>query len=147
MTTINFYELTTSPFEKVLPPLLQKILESGGRAIVLADADKVDEVDKYLWTFGQTAFLPHATFKDENLPRQPVVIRCDEDNQNSATYVVVTNEKILSSAANYEKCADIFDGTIPDKLSGAKNRMSQYKSLGYEVNHFRQKDKSWEKIM
>ena len=36
MTEINFYHLTFSPLERALPKLLERTLEGGKRALVLA---------------------------------------------------------------------------------------------------------------
>ena len=51
MTEINFYHLTFSPLERALPKLLERTLEGGKRALVLAASEaRVDALNSQLWT-------------------------------------------------------------------------------------------------
>jgi len=40
MTEIGFYHLQRSPLERALPKLLEKVLEAGKRAVVVARSDE-----------------------------------------------------------------------------------------------------------
>ena len=53
-----FYHLEASTLEGVLPGLLEKTLEKGWRALVKMPEDKLAELDNFLWTFRDDAFLP-----------------------------------------------------------------------------------------
>ena len=62
MTEIAFYHLEKSPLEQVLPKLLEKTLEAGKRALVLAGSEeRVEALAGLLWTYSQGAWLPHGT--------------------------------------------------------------------------------------
>ena len=46
MTEVGFYHLTATPLERVLPKLLEKVLESGLRAVILAGSQaRIDDLD------------------------------------------------------------------------------------------------------
>ena len=50
MTEILFYHLHRQPLERVLPPLLEKSLERGWRAVVQASSEeRIEALDAHLW--------------------------------------------------------------------------------------------------
>ena len=55
MTEIGFYHLTRSKLQEALPRLLARVLDAGGRGLILcADAERARALDAALW-------LPAAT--------------------------------------------------------------------------------------
>ena len=67
MVEIAFYQLRRTPLEKALPKLLEKVLESGRRAVVLAASEeRAEALNAALWTYEQGSFLPHGTARDGN---------------------------------------------------------------------------------
>jgi len=68
---ISFYQLMTHPLEKVLPKLLEKVYESGLRALVVASSnEQAQSLNASLWTYSPGAFLPHG-MKGSNLKDDP----------------------------------------------------------------------------
>ena len=54
MTDIAFYHLTRSPLEAALPKLLEKTLDAGKRAVVVAGSEeRVENLNNALWTYSQ----------------------------------------------------------------------------------------------
>ena len=65
MTNISFYHLIKRSLEHVLPKLLEKTLETGGRAVIFASSEeRVKEIDDLLWTYEPNSWLPHGANKD-----------------------------------------------------------------------------------
>ena len=61
-----------SPLDAVLPRLLQRTLEQGKRALVLAGSeDRVENLSSLLWTYDPASWLPHGTLKDGRPEDQP----------------------------------------------------------------------------
>ena len=61
MAELWFYHLERSELERALPPLLEKCLQRGWRALVRGGAtERLDALDAILWTFRDDSFLPHA---------------------------------------------------------------------------------------
>jgi DNA polymerase-3 subunit chi len=56
---VDFYHLTTSPIERVLPAICEKVLANGERLLVVADEAQLARLDEQLWTFSRDGFLPH----------------------------------------------------------------------------------------
>ncbi len=60
MTRVDFYHLQSSPVERALPQLLERIIASGNRAVVLAASqDRIEVLANVLWTFDPNSWLPH----------------------------------------------------------------------------------------
>src|SRR3546814_2043789 len=73
MTEVRFYHLQRIPLERALPQLLEKTLERGWRAVVMAGSGQsVAALDSHLLTYGKASFLPHGTAKDGPADHQPV---------------------------------------------------------------------------
>ncbi len=146
MSAINFYELAVSPVDKVLPVLVLKAYEQGMRCVVLAEnKDRLDELNKVIWTFKQDAFIPHGTKDDGKPENQVIYLTCEEENPNNSSVVFVTDNREVKGA--FEKFVDIFDGTVPETLKSAQARIDGYKAKGFEVNHFRQNEKAgWDRV-
>ena len=65
MADIWFYHLMRQPLERVLPPLLEKSLERGWRAVVqTASEERLRALDDHLWTYSDESFLAHGTAGD-----------------------------------------------------------------------------------
>ncbi len=146
MPTVNFYELQITPVDKVLPQLVLKAYEQGLRGVVLAsDKERLDELNKVIWTFKQDAFIPHGTAADGKPENQNFFLTLEEENPNNSSLAFITDGRV--PAKDFEKHMDIFDGTISAELGSAKARMEQYKSKGFEVSHFRQNEKGgWDRV-
>ena len=60
MTDVRFYHLTRTSLEAALPQMLEKTLERGQRAVVIAGSDeRVESLNAQLWTYHDRRFLPH----------------------------------------------------------------------------------------
>ena len=89
MTEIGFYHLQRTSLEKALPRLLEKVLASGRRAVVMAGSpERVEALNLALWVQDPNGFLPHGSAADGNAERQPVWLTAADENPNGATVLV-----------------------------------------------------------
>ena len=52
MTEVSFYHLQRMPLDQALPKLLERVLERGMTAVVLAGStERVDHLNDVLWTY------------------------------------------------------------------------------------------------
>ncbi len=85
MTEVLFYHLQNMTVENVLPPLLEKSLERGWRVVVQSTSpERADALDAHLWTYRDNSFLPHATWRVNDVAEQPIVLAIEADNPNGA---------------------------------------------------------------
>jgi DNA polymerase-3 subunit chi len=135
MTEIVFYHLRGQSIEVVLPPLLEKSLERGWRVIVqAASEERVEALDAHLWSFRDDSFLPHATWRDAEPSRQPILLTADVGNPNGAAVrFLLDGVAVPSDAAAYERIVVIFDGTDRDAVESAKADWADAKHNGFDV--------------
>lgn len=147
MSDIGFYHLVRSPLESALPKLLQKVLESGARAVVMAGSEeRVESLAAMLWTYHPNSFLPHGTAKDGKPEQQPIWLTERDENPNGATILVLTDGASSDSLERYARCLEIFDGGDPDAVSRARERWRIYKDAGHTLTYWQQTEAGgWEK--
>ncbi|MBL0941213.1 MAG: DNA polymerase III subunit chi [Alphaproteobacteria bacterium] len=147
MTEVSLYHLTTIPLERVLPKLLEKIIASGKRSLVLAASEeRVEMLNNALWTYAAGSFLPHGSSKDGFPEHQPIWLSANPDPLNGATIVVLTESVDAPALENFERCIDIFDGLDDDATALAKKRIQHYNNNGHNITYWQQDSKGvWEK--
>lgn len=138
---VDFYHLQTSPVERALPQLLERILKTGERAVVMAASDeRVEALANMLWTYNPNTWLPHGTAKDGHAGKQPIWLTDREENPNGAKFLVLTDGMASSRMAEYERCLDIFDGNHDEMIANARQRWSTAKAAGHELHYWQQTD-------
>ncbi len=57
---VDFYHLTQAPVERVLPRIAERVLETGGRLLIVSsDEALAQRLDSHLWNYRPDSFLPH----------------------------------------------------------------------------------------
>ena len=145
---VTFYELIATSLEKTLPKILEKVYESGLKAIVrIESAERLKSIDSSMWTYTTMGFLPHGSNADPALfhIHQPIWLTTGDDNPIGATVLVITTQEYATDNA-YERILDIYDGNDPTSVQTAKERMDSYKKAGNEIVLWKQTLKgAWEK--
>jgi DNA polymerase-3 subunit chi len=144
MADIRFYHLTRKSLEQALPELLEKTLERGWRAVVMAgSAERVEALAQHLWTYRPDSFLPHGTAKDGHPEMQPVWLTAEDERPNQAQVLFLTDGAATAGAAHYERVCDLFDGNDPEALAAARRRWAACKSSGHDLSYWQQGDRGW----
>lgn len=139
MTDIGFYHLQRTGLERALPKLLEKALERGMRAVVLAGSEeRVEALNAALWTYEQRSFLPHGSARDGFAEEQPVYLAAAEENPNGATLLILVDGMEAAALSDYERCLDLFDGNDPDAVAAARGRWTKAKEAGHGVTYWQQ---------
>jgi DNA polymerase-3 subunit chi len=147
MTDIGFYHLVATPLEKALPKLLEKVLGSGARAVVMAGStERVEALNGLLWTYAPNGFLPHGSAKDGHAERQPIWLTAKDENPNQASILVLTDGAMSDHLPNYARCLDVFDGADETAVAQARERWKLYKDAGHGLTYWQQTDNGgWER--
>ena len=147
MTDVAFYHLQRSPLEVVLPKLLEKTLQAGKRAVVLAaSGERVEALAAHLWTYDPASWLPHGTAQDGSAEEQPIWLADRDENPNGAAFLFLTDGADSAQVAAFERCFDLFDGNDPAAVAGARERWQARRADDHAVTYWQQTDKGgWEK--
>ncbi len=142
-----FYHLERGALDTSLPPLLEKVLERGWRALVRsADPVALGELDKHLWTNRPDSFLPHGLSDEPRAAKQPVLLTTRAENENTAQIVILVHGAKPPALDGVERCVTMFDDDNPDALAQARERWKQARADGGPVSYWRQDaDGRWAK--
>ena len=138
MTEVLFYHLQDMALETVLPPLLEKSLERGWRAVVQSTSEeRADALDAHLWTYRDDSFLPHATWRAGDATDQPIVLTVEPGNPNNAKIrFLVDNAALPEDSSSYERLVLVFNSDDGDALTAARSAWTECKSRGFEVTYW-----------
>lgn len=107
---VDFYHLTAMPLERVLPQIASKVVEGGGRLlIVAADDARLQALDRLLWTFSPESFLPHARIGAGDDAAQPVLLAPDVDAANGAKHIALADGVWRDEALDFARAFHFFD--------------------------------------
>lgn len=139
----SFYHLTTTPLERALPKLMEKVHAKGVRAVVLCgDEKKLERLNDSLWSYSSAKFLPHGSKKDGFAEKQPIYLASVEENPNGAEVLVVTDSRVPGFVSEFGRCVDIFDGGEEGAALAAMERYRRYEEMGFSAGYWKQNSAS-----
>ena len=142
-----FYHLERTALDQALPDLLQKTLARGWRALVRSpDAQRIEHLDGWLWSFREDSFLPHGLVDEPQARQQPVLLSTAAENVNEAKALFLLDDAEPGPLDDYERCLILFDGRDEETVTAARRRWSALKSRGHPLSYWRQSaEGKWEK--
>jgi len=142
---VDFYHLLTSPLERALPLLLEKVLQTGQRAVVMAGSeDRVEALAGVLWSYSPNAWLPHGSRKDGYAAEQPIWLTDHDENPNAARVLVLTDGMTSTHLTDDDRCLDMFDGGDAEATAAARQRWTEAKTAGHELHYWQQTETGWQ---
>jgi len=136
MTQIYFYSGATDKLRTVCKISAKALLKNLKVVIYTMDIATIDQLDKLLWDFSATSFVPHARINDKPASEVPVVLG-GEINQ-------ITDYDVLINL--HDKCPPDFDrfqwlveiaGISPEDKQAARIRYRFYKKNGYKITYLK----------
>ena len=107
---VDFYHLTITPLERALPAIAQRVLDGGGRLLVVSgDAAQRQAIDRLLWTYAADSFLPHAIARTGDDARQPVLIAETPQAANAARHIALIDGEWRDAALEFDRAFHFFD--------------------------------------
>jgi DNA polymerase-3 subunit chi len=143
VTETLFYHLERRGFDEAMPPLIEKTLERGWRALIRVDtAERADDLDTRLWTFND-GFLPHAQLGDGEAARQPVLITTEDGNPNSANVLFLVGgapapDWNSAAAQSFTRIVLMFDGRDATAVDAARAAWKSAKAAGHDVTYWKE---------
>ena len=107
---VDFYHLTRSPIERVLPQIAGKVLAGGGRLLVVAgDAVLRGKLDQALWMHAPDSFIAHGQAGSEDDARQPVLIAAACEAANGARNIALADGVWREEALGFDRAFHFFE--------------------------------------
>lgn len=135
MTKVDFY--TGSPDKlKTACQLSQKAMQHGLNTIVsLPDEASLDALDKLMWHYPETAFIPHVRVGAIDAARSPVVLSCDNEQFPHHDMLISLHNECVPFFSRFERVIEIVGLNEEDSRQG-RERFKFYRDRGYEMRHF-----------
>ena len=127
--------------------LMEKIYLSGSRAIFFSPIiERIDLINKTLWTYSTNAFIPHGDKRMEFEEQQPIYFTDTLKNPNNASILILVDSFDLTNKEyeNFEKIILIFEDI--SKINEVEKIYQSLKDSGKNVNYWKQSSKGWEKL-
>jgi DNA polymerase-3 subunit chi len=102
----DFYHLSASPLERVLPVIADRIVAAGGRLLVVAEGGLLARLDEQLWSYARDSFLPHGRERPES---QPVLLSADPVAANGAENIALADGRWRDEALAFARIFYFFD--------------------------------------
>ncbi|MDP6342754.1 MAG: DNA polymerase III subunit chi [Alphaproteobacteria bacterium] len=147
MTEVGFYHLLNWPLERAMPKLLEKVLERGHRAIVMAGSrERVEALNALLWTYEERSWLPHGSAGDGDPAEQPIFLTEGSENLNGADVLLTVDGREAGDADAFARVIDMFDGRDEAAVAAARERWRRYTEQGLTLTYWQQTERGgWEK--
>ena len=135
---VDFYHLTATPLERVLPSIAEKVLAGGQRLLVVAERDRLARLDEQLWSYARDSFLPHGREQAES---QPVLLSDTAQAANGAANIALADGRWREEALGFERTFYFFDD---DGREGAREAWRALKGRPQvEARYWKQEGGRW----
>ena len=132
MTGIDFY-FNASDRIQVACRLAAKALARRQPLLIYApDAETAARVDKTLWTWPATGFVPHCAVGDALAAETPVLIARGEEAPAHVTVLLNLSGDAPPHFARFERLLEVI-GTDAAEREAGRTRFKAYRSQGYAI--------------
>jgi DNA polymerase-3 subunit chi len=139
MTEIRFYHLTRKSLEDALPELLEKCWQRRWRTVVMTGSEeRIEALNRQLWTYKERSFLPHGSAKDGAPERQPIWLTDTDENPNNATVLFLTDGAGSEHVGDFTLVCEMFDGNDQEAVQAARDHWRRYRSDGHALTYYQQ---------
>ncbi len=135
MTKVDFYTGTADKLRTVCQ-LSHKAMQHGLHTVIsLPDAASCDALDKLLWQYPDTAFIPHCRSDAVDADQTPVVLSHDNDKFPHHDLLISLHNECMPFFSRFERVVEIIGLNEEDSRLG-RERFKFYRDRGYELRHF-----------
>jgi DNA polymerase-3 subunit chi len=134
MTQVDFYVLdenTEHQVENVACRLAEKAMQGGSRIYLCCQNDEQTKLlDKLLWEFRESSFLPHAT--DESDSEAPIGLGTARAPDHFHDILINLSGQIPEGYARFERILELVPADHQSR-EASRNNFSHYRDRGYPL--------------
>lgn len=134
MTRIDFYS-NAEPKLQFACQLTAKALQQNLRVVIyVLDENAARGIDKMLWTFQATGFIPHCPAIHALASETPVVIAREDSEMPHHQVMLNLHSESPASFSRFDRLIELV-GADDDDRRLARDRYRFYRDRGYEIHH------------
>ena len=135
MTKVDFYTGSSDKLRTACQ-LSHKAMQNGLRVLLHTPDETITEtLDKLLWHYPATAFIPHCRSDDAAANEMPVVLGHQQETFPHSELLISLHTTCLPFFSRFERVIEIVSENEEDARTG-RERYKFYKDRGYEMRHF-----------
>lgn len=135
MTKVDFYTGVEDKLRTACQ-LSHKAMQKGVRVVLSTpDASTHDALDKLLWSYPATGFIPHCPNNAEEAALSPVVLTQDDDKIPHHELLISLHNECIPFFSRFERVIEIISRDAEDAKQG-RERYGYYRDRGYALRHF-----------
>lgn len=139
---VYFYQLTRDPAEQVIPAIAQKILDGGGRLLIVSQDDgQLDKVSSALWNAKPDSFLAHAKAGQGDDTLQPILLSDGAEPANGARFVAMVDGEWRVEALAFDRAFYLFAPDATDNARAAWRSLADHADV--ERKYWKQDGGKW----
>lgn len=132
MTRVDFYFNAADKLQ-VACRLAGKALAQGRRMLIYApQAETAQRIDRLLWTWPATGFVPHCAAHDALAASTPVLIAGDAGAGGSCDVLLNLADEAPPAFERFERLLEVVAGDDADRQA-ARGRYRFYRERGYRI--------------
>lgn len=134
MTKVDFYTGSEDKLRTACQ-LSHKAMQNGVRVVLSApDESTTDALDKLLWQYPATAFIPHSRSDTAESEEMPVVLNSGSERFPHHDLLISLHDECVPFFSRFERVIEIVSTDAEDSRLG-RERYKFYKDRGYELRH------------
>jgi DNA polymerase-3 subunit chi len=134
VTKVDFYTGSEDKLRTACQ-LSHKAMQNGVRVVLSApDASTTEALDKLLWQYPATAFIPHSRSDAAESEEMPVVLNSGSERFPHHDLLISLHNECVPFFSRFERVIEIV-GTDADDSKLGRERYKFYKDRGYELRH------------
>ena len=123
---VDFYQLSRDPAESVIPAIARKILDDGGRLLVVSQAEEQRKrISRALWSAGAETYLANDEAQAPMPEAQPILLSEACDALNGARYIALADGHWREKALEFERAFYFFDDETLDEARQSWRALSK----------------------
>ncbi len=135
MTKVDFYTGTADKLRTACQ-LSHKAMQNGLRVLLhTPDEATTEALDKLLWHFPATAFIPHCRNHEAAALEMPVVLGHQSETFPHSELLISLHTACLPFFSRFERVIEIVGHDAEDSRLG-RERFKFYRDRGYAIQHF-----------
>jgi len=133
VTRIDFYTGSQDKLRTACQ-LSHKAMQSGVRVMLSAEAGMLAALDKLLWQFPATAFIPHCHSTQPDAAHMPVVLGAAQAQFPDHALLISLHDECIPLFSRFERVIEIVSND-PDDSERGRARFKFYRDRGYTLSH------------
>ena len=133
MTRVDFYTGSTDKLRTACQ-LCHKAMQHGLHAIVSLPDAECDALDRLMWQYPDTAFIPHARIDAQDAAQMPVLLCSEEGKFPYHDMLISLHDACQPYFSRFERVIEIV-GTGDEESRLGRERYKFYRDRGYEMRH------------